>query len=638
MLTGRGATTGLLLILISLVVCRPTKHTIQAEGIKAQFVNFGASITNLWVPDRDGRMTDVVLGFDQASTYSTNHWKPRYGPVVGRYANRIRNGTFTIDNTTYHVPCNENNGKDTLHGGTIGYDAREFHVVKKTRSSITFSLNDPDDYMGFPGKVLTLVTYTVEDGGIWTINMTSYASEKTPIMLSSHTYWNLDAFMNPETNLIVNHTLHLPRSSRRIGVDDILVPTGDIIYNNDTVNNFTSPQQIGAGLYNAVGECGTNCTGYDTAYIIDEGDGPVASLWSDFSGIRVSIETNQNAFQVYSCNGMNGSIPLKSTQRSSLNRKTVPKYGCLVMEVEGWIDGINHPEWPIESQIYGPGRDYHLTATHRFTTEEVTTVQYLLSLIFSGGFGCVYRAKSDDRDVIIKTVRKTRYSQAMVDREYSLGVKLDHPHVVKTRSRFESKEEHCLVMDLVEGENLFQYLVQNGFCGVEESRAKKMFRGLSKGLEHCHSRGIAHMDIKPENIMVSRGSHLTLIDFGLAVESTPRCDQYLGSPDYVAPEVWRGFPFDPCASDVWSLGVVLFIALTGGLPFDPNSVKFMRATPELNWTQDAEISDDVRELVEWMLEVRPLARPTMKEVLSHKWFRTTRQCLFGCFSRWMSRP
>jgi len=224
----------LLLCLLALATAAaPVKYTIEAQGIRASFIEFGASITNLWVKDRYGVMTDVILGFDEAETYSNNTWKPRYGPVVGRYANRIKEGKFTINGTTYQVPCNENNGKNALHGGTIGYDARKFMMVRKTKSSITFTLRDPAGFMGFPGQVIVTIVYSVRDGGLWDIEMRARAHQETPIMLSQHTYWNLDAFKDPATSLVTNHTLHLPRSLSRIGVDDILVPTGEIVKNTD---------------------------------------------------------------------------------------------------------------------------------------------------------------------------------------------------------------------------------------------------------------------------------------------------------------------------------------------------------------------------------------------------------------------
>jgi len=154
-----------------------------------------------------------------------------YIPVIwltppGRYANRIKNSSFTIDGETSHILPNENNDNDTLHGGPQGWDWRNWTVVAHTTDSITFSLADQDGTEGFPGEVVSYVTYTVTPYE-WHIRMSALALTKTtPIMLSSHTYWNLDGFQNPNTNLVLNHTFSLPYSGQFIDVDPILIPTG----------------------------------------------------------------------------------------------------------------------------------------------------------------------------------------------------------------------------------------------------------------------------------------------------------------------------------------------------------------------------------------------------------------------------
>lgn len=192
-------------------------------------------------------------------------------------------------------------------------------MVAHTTDSITFSIVDPDGKEGFPGEVVSYITYTMTPN-TWHIKMVALATtKKTPIMLSSHTYWNLDGFANPDTPTALNHTLHLPYSGQRVGVDNILIPDGTILPNSKySVNDFWSgPKQIGANLTapELVGNCGFNCTGYDNCYVVNRAqngpydwrtDGPVASLWSDFSGIKVDIFTEQEAFQVYSCIGQNG--------------------------------------------------------------------------------------------------------------------------------------------------------------------------------------------------------------------------------------------------------------------------------------------------------------------------------------------
>lgn len=162
------------------------KYHISSEGIRGYFVPYGASISNLFINDTHGNELDLVLGWDNATHYTTDTKHPHYGAVPGRYANRIKNSSFEIDGTTYHVSPNENGGADTLHGGLRGWDWRNWTVTAHTTNSITFSLVDQDGNQGFPGEVVSYVTYTMTPYS-WHIKMLATATtKKTPIMLSSH--------------------------------------------------------------------------------------------------------------------------------------------------------------------------------------------------------------------------------------------------------------------------------------------------------------------------------------------------------------------------------------------------------------------------------------------------------------------
>jgi aldose 1-epimerase len=259
------------------------KYWIEGDGIRAAFIRYGASVSNFMIQDQYGIERDIVAGFDNATYYEQDRQHPHYGGVPGRYANRIKNSTFEIDGKKYKVKANENptedhpDGLDTLHGGPDGWDWRNFTVVAHTDSSITFMIIDPDGKEGFPGEVISYVTYTLEHMD-WHIKMIAMATtKKTPIMLSSHTYWNLDGFANNETNTALNHTLWMPYSGQRVGVDNILIPTGDILVNkNGSVNDFWSkPKQIGEDIEDEdlKGNCGFNCTGYGKLYLLTLSDG-----------------------------------------------------------------------------------------------------------------------------------------------------------------------------------------------------------------------------------------------------------------------------------------------------------------------------------------------------------------------------
>lgn len=161
------------------------KYHISAKGIRASFIPYGASVTNLFVKGKDGVERDIVLGFDKASTYE-GEVHPHLGGVPGRYANRIKNSTFNIDGTDYHITPNEHNLANVLHGGPDGWDYRNFTVVAQTSTSITFSIVDPDGKEGFPGEVVSYITYTLS-ANTWHIKIYALATtKKTPIMLTSH--------------------------------------------------------------------------------------------------------------------------------------------------------------------------------------------------------------------------------------------------------------------------------------------------------------------------------------------------------------------------------------------------------------------------------------------------------------------
>lgn len=212
-------------------------YTISADNITATYIPYGARLTSLKVPDRNGTPTDVVTGYDNGTEYlhdsETNH--TYFGAVVGRYANRIKNGTFTLNGQTYHIPTNEHDGEDTLHGGSVGYDQRNWTVVTQNDSSITFSFLD-NALEGFPGTVLTTATYTVSSylsgpqgqlrPRLTSMMVSTALDEATPIMLANHIYWNLNAFR--DATILNDTTLWMPYSDRYILIDNIEVPTGAI--------------------------------------------------------------------------------------------------------------------------------------------------------------------------------------------------------------------------------------------------------------------------------------------------------------------------------------------------------------------------------------------------------------------------
>jgi aldose 1-epimerase len=232
---------------------------------------------------------------------------------------------------TSHIPTNENGGKNSLHGGKVGYDAREWTVLSANASSVTFSLMDYG-FEGFPGNVLALAQYSLSAGKLSTVLTAHALDAPTPILLTTHAYFNLGG------PLVLDDTLKI-RASRVVGVDGILVPTGELEYvAGGHPLDFTAAAKVAQALPD----------GLDNCWLFDKPGADTDQLeWvSAASGIRMRVRTNQPAIQVYSCSASDG------TAVTQLGK--VERFGCLAIEPQGWIDGISHPEW-LQEQVYRPG-------------------------------------------------------------------------------------------------------------------------------------------------------------------------------------------------------------------------------------------------------------------------------------------
>jgi aldose 1-epimerase len=373
------------------------KYTLTADGITAKFIAYSAAITNLIVSDRNGVKRDIILGYDNASYYPVDPNHPDYGAVPGRYTNRIANHTYVLDGQRYYTEANDGNG--TLHSGLNGWSRRFWNVAAVTKNSITFTLRD-ESYAstGMPGLVLGSVTYTIT-AKTWSTKLTGVAvTHRTPLMLTTHPYWNLDAFANPSTDLILNHTLSLPYGTRMIGIDTTTQSDGSLPkVPAGSVNDFWSkPKQLGASSGDPawVGNCGSayGCSGYNNQWIVDRpayaSSKPVASLSSAWSGIKWDLYTDQAGVVIYSCYWMGGeschtfplltgltwlllgSNQIKASQGGPASNGFVQRNGCVAVEPQDWIDGINHPEWGrLDNQFYGPGgKPFESTITYKFST------------------------------------------------------------------------------------------------------------------------------------------------------------------------------------------------------------------------------------------------------------------------------
>ncbi|EKM76908.1 hypothetical protein AGABI1DRAFT_115560 [Agaricus bisporus var. burnettii JB137-S8] len=341
-------------------------------SVKAKFVSLGATMTELWVKDRDGNARDVILGYDDNTLLLTDPDHPVFNAIVGRYANRIKNGTFSIPTTkeaqppgagVWQLPTNDHDGEVTLHSSDYGWDRKNWTVHSRSPTSVTYKYVDPagEDGQGFPGEVTVYATHEVSNG-VLRSSVLAHATEKTPIMTTQHVYWNLDAFQNGGDTAL-NHYLTLD-ASRIVHLDGNAIPYGDFIETSGTIFDFKNGKMIGENFNQTVDNCGTGCQGFDHCWIYDQSETRRAgtSLWSNNSGIRVDISTNQPAVQMYTAYWLN--TPRKEVHGGP--SLVYDSWSAVAIEQQGYVDAVNTPEWNV-NQIYGPREDYEWSATYKFS-------------------------------------------------------------------------------------------------------------------------------------------------------------------------------------------------------------------------------------------------------------------------------
>lgn len=320
------------------------KMMIPGE-IEVTFLNYGGIIQSLKVPDKNGVMEDVVLGFDEPESYTKDH--PYFGALIGRYANRIRKGKFTLEGKEYQL--NINNGPNSLHGGLIGFD-RVFWEVEKDSDGHSYTLRHESPHMheGYPGKLKIEVTYTVTAGRDFVIDYKATTDRPTPINFTNHSYFNLSG---GKSETILDHELWI-NSQAITYVDKDLTPTGKIIEVNKDFD-FREHKRIGKDIEHVHG-------GYDHNYILFDVPiyDPKARLVEPVSGRMMEVFTTEPGLQFYSGNFLDGSIQGKNGQRYF-------KHAGLCLETQHFPDSPNHPEFP--NTILSPDSPYYSKTIYKFT-------------------------------------------------------------------------------------------------------------------------------------------------------------------------------------------------------------------------------------------------------------------------------
>ncbi|MEP7347222.1 MAG: aldose epimerase family protein, partial [Gemmatimonadaceae bacterium] len=276
----------------------------NGHGVEARVMTYGAIITVLRTPDKSGHFDDIVLGFDSLSGYL--HDPPYFGAVVGRYANRIAHGTFTLDGTAYKLA--KNNGPNSLHGGVRGFDKVVWEGEPSRSDSgvgVTLRYLSADGEEGYPGALSVRVTYTLTPRDELVVEYEATTTKATPINLSQHTYWNLHGGGRGD---ILDHVLTL-NASTFTPVDSTLIPTGEIAPVASTVFDFRQPTAIGARIAEPNEQLRYG-GGYDHNWVLDRGSSVglahVARLLDPGSGRTIDVSTTQPGVQFYSGNFLDG--------------------------------------------------------------------------------------------------------------------------------------------------------------------------------------------------------------------------------------------------------------------------------------------------------------------------------------------
>ena len=283
----------------------------NSRGVSVTLLEMGGAIQSILVPDRSGRLADVVLGYDDPADYPGTS---SFGAFIGRYANRIAGARFPLNGHTCSITRNE--GENTLHSGH-GYHLRPWHL-EKTAQGAALTIVDPDGSEGFPGTLRLRVDVTLTEDSTLIFEYTAEADQDTVVNFTNHTYFNLSGEEN-----ILGHQLYL-NSDRYLEVDEHLIPTGKLIDVSGTDFDFRLPRSITSGKY-------------DHCFVLNEGK-PQAVVWDPVSGRGIRMETDQPGMQLY-CGAWLGGVKGKGG-------RTYAPYAGLCLETQHFPDSPNHPQFP----------------------------------------------------------------------------------------------------------------------------------------------------------------------------------------------------------------------------------------------------------------------------------------------------
>ena len=323
------------------------------NGVRARIATYGGTLVSLEVPDRNGRLADILLGHDSLDGFLNRKTNPYFGTLIGRFANRIGGAAFTLDGVKYQLA--KNDGENTLHGGLRGLDAVvwEAEPVKGPDGvGLKLSYTSPDGDEGYPGNLACTVVYTLTDQDELKIGYEATTDKATPVNLTNHAYFNLAGQGEGD---ILGHELMLNADEYLEGTA-ALIPTGKILQVKGTAYDFTAPKLIGA-------EIATTGAGYDNCFILRGGGGALAlaaRVSEPSTGRVMEISTTKPAIQFYTGNFLDGTITGKGG-------KVYKKHYGFCLETQQYPDAPNQPNFP--SSVLRPGEVFKSLTVHKFSVK-----------------------------------------------------------------------------------------------------------------------------------------------------------------------------------------------------------------------------------------------------------------------------
>jgi len=322
------------------------------SGATLRLITYGAAVESLKVPDRSGHLDDIVLGFDNIAGYQRNN--PFFGAIVGRYANRIKGGTFSLNGVQYHIPANDRG--NTLHGGRRGFDKVVWTGAKIDDQTVDFTYLSKDNEEGFPGNLTVHVRYSFNDANELKIEYTAATDKDTVVNLTNHSYFNLAGAGNGD---VLSHELTID-APQYTPIDAQAIPVGPMADVIETPFDFRTPHKIGERITTANQQLQFG-NGYDHNFVLSKKDGLrlAATVYDPTSGRALEIQTTEPAIQFYSGNGLNGSITGK-------DNKKYAQHAAFCLEPQHFPDSPNHPDYP--STELKAGETFHSASIYKFTT------------------------------------------------------------------------------------------------------------------------------------------------------------------------------------------------------------------------------------------------------------------------------